>query len=336
MIPLPAPPARVLIVRLSALGDLVFCSALLAGLRRAWPRAHLAWLVGAPLAGLLRDDPRLDEVIALPLDAPLAALRQVRGLSRFDLVIDAQGLLKTRALARLVPATQRVGFASREPGAALLDRCVEKGGDIADIASEYRFLAQVLTGENDPGPPRFELAAERQRAADPLLREPQLAPGFVALCPYTTRPQKHWMEDYWPRLAQMLAARGLRCAVLGGPAERPAAQRLLSAMPEGSVNLAGLTPLHLLPPVLAQAGLVIGVDTGLTHLGVALQRPTLALFGSTCPYTRGARSPLRVLYDGLPCAPCKRRPTCGGRYDCLRAITPERVAGAAFALLETA
>ena len=195
--------------------------------------------------------------------------------------------------------------------------------------------ALALAAATALGAAGFAQAADDTRgAALGLLYEQNLAPGFVALCPYTTRPQKHWVNGYWPRLAHALAEGGQVCAVLGGSAERESAQRLVSGLPAGSVNLAGQTPLHLLPAVLEQAGLVIGVDTGLTHIGVALERPTLALFGSTCPYTRGASSPLQVMYDALPCAPCKRRPTCGGRFDCLRGLTPERVAVAAQRLLE--
>lgn len=328
-------PRRILIVRISALGDLVFCSALLDGLRRAFPQAHLSWLVQPRFAGLLEGDARIDRVLRLP-----EKLRDIRDLLRgqapFDWVIDAQGLLKTRLLARLAPAARRIGFASKEPGAFLMHECWPKGGALADIASEYRHLAQVLTGE-DPGAPRLHPQPAERDAADAFLAAQDTAPGFIALCPFTTRPQKHWMEDYWPRLAQQLHARGHGpLALLGGPADRAAADRILAHMPPGTRDWVAATPLRLLPALLARAQLVVGVDTGLTHIGIAVRRPVVALFGSTCPYTRGAPdAPLRVMYDALPCSPCRRRPTCNGAFTCLRDLTPERVAQAALALLET-
>ncbi|HEY9546087.1 MAG TPA: glycosyltransferase family 9 protein, partial [Solimonas sp.] len=95
----------------------------------------------------------------------------------------------------------------------------------------------------------------------------------------------------------------------------------------------GETRLAELPAWLAAAKLVIGVDTGLTHIGIAVGTPTVALFGSTCPYRQGADSPLIVMYDALPCAPCRRHPTCDGRFDCMRGLTPQRVAIAATQLL---
>ncbi|MGQ0622202.1 MAG: glycosyltransferase family 9 protein [Panacagrimonas sp.] len=333
------PPRRILIVRISALGDLVFCTSLLQGLRRAYPNAHIAWLAQPGFAGVLEDDARLSELIRLPAQAfafPagwLATRRFLAGLEPFDWVIDAQGLLKTRLLARGVPATHRLGFASGEPGKFLVDRLIEKGGDIAEISSEYRFLAHALTGR-DPGAPSLFPTLPPRRRVHEQMREAKLHAGFVALCPFTTRPQKHWMEEYWPDLAMRLIPKGLwPCVLFGGPADRAAAQRLMARMPAGTVDLVGKTAVPDLPAWLEQAGLVIGVDTGLTHIGVALQRPVLALFGSTCPYTRGADSPLRVMFDALPCAPCRRHPTCGGAFTCMRQLTPDRVAAAAFELL---
>lgn len=332
-------PRRILIVRISALGDLVFCTSLLQGLRRAHPNAHIAWLAQPGFAGVLEDDARLSELIRLPAKpfafpaGLLATRRFLAALEPFDWVIDAQGLLKTRVLASWVRAGHRMGFASREPGKFLMDRLIEKGGDIAEISSEYRFLAHALTG-HEPGAPSLFPTLPMRRRVHQQMRDAKLHAGFVALCPFTTRPQKHWMEEYWPDLAMRLIPQGLWPSVIfGGPADRVAAQRLMARMPTGTVNLVGKTVVPDLPAWLEQAGLVIGVDTGLTHIGVAVQRPVLALFGSTCPYTRGTDSPLRVMYDALPCAPCQRRPTCGGKFTCMRNLTPERVAAAAFELL---
>ncbi|SFF47864.1 heptosyltransferase-1 [Fontimonas thermophila] len=335
----PAEPSRILIVRLSALGDLVFCTSLLDGLRRRFPDAHIAWLAQSGFAGVLHEDPRVDEVIAIPKDtlsSPSALLRLRHRLHarRYDWVIDAQGLAKSRLLASLAGG-HRIGFRSKEPLEWLLHERIDKGGNPADIASEYRFLAEMLTGVR-AGPPQLPVSDRAAARVAAALRTHGLAPGFVALCPFTTRPQKHWPDTHWPALAQALVAAGLGpCVVFGGPAERARAEQLVAQMPPGSVNLAGSTALPDLAAWLMQARLVVGVDTGLTHIGIAVRRPTVALFGSTCPYTGGADTPLAVLYDALPCAPCKRRPTCGGAWTCMRQLTPERVVAAALRLCET-
>ena len=322
------PPQRILIVRISALGDIVFCTSLLAGLRANFPQAHIAWLADSMLGGILEGDPRLDRIIRIPssrlkgVSGMFSVCRALRDETPFDWVIDAQGLLKSRLLARSVRARRYIGFDSKEPGGFLFHRRFAKGGDPGLISSEYRFLSAELNGP-DPGPPQLtvtETAAER--AAD-LLAEFKLPSGFVALAPFTTRPQKHWVEAYWGQLAHALVAAGLGpCVILGGPQDRAAAARIMATMPLGSVDLSGATPLADVPAVIASSSLLIGVDTGLTHIGIAVGKPVLALFGSTLPYTGGASSPLRVLSLSLPCSPCKRRPTCNGTFTCMRDLQP--------------
>ena len=321
MNPRPSPPRRILIVRISALGDIVFCTSLLEGLRRAHPQAYIAWLAEPTLAGILEGDPRLDELIRLPADglASLAGLLRTRRLlareQKFDWVVDAQGLFKTRVLCRLVKARRRFGFASKEPGAFLMDELIPKDGEPGAIGREYRYLARQLDAGTDPGAPRLLPATPARQSATQIMQGTRLAPGFIALCPFTTRPQKHWREAYWGQLAHRLREQGLGpFALFGSPADREAAQRILSGMPDDTVDLVGATRISDLPALLEHARLVIGVDTGLTHIGSAVRRPTIALFGSTRPYTHGAESPLRVLYHDLPCAPCRRNPTCGGVF----------------------
>ncbi|HKY91071.1 MAG TPA: glycosyltransferase family 9 protein, partial [Nevskiaceae bacterium] len=190
-------PRRILVVRISALGDIVFATSLLEGLRNAFPEAWIAWLAQPGFAGILEGDPRVSEILRTP-PAPIGSFgalralrRQLRDLEPFDWVLDAQGLFKSRLVARMPKAKQRIGFESKEPGGFFMDRLVEKGGDPADISSEYRHLAQVLTGV-DPGPPRLHPSAAARDRVAAALQARGLAPGFVALCPFTTRPQKHW------------------------------------------------------------------------------------------------------------------------------------------------
>lgn len=337
-LPIRGTQPRILIVRLSALGDVVFATALLASLRQRWSQAYIAWLLQESVAGLLESEVapggRLDERIAVPAKiyqspSALRELRRKLRVRKFDWVLDVQGLLKSRVLAGLSPGATRVGFESSEPGGFLLDHRLPKGGDARDISSEYRHFAIELTGL-DPGPPRLPVHATNAETVAAAMRGYGLQPGFIALCPFTTRPQKHWFEEHWASTARLLSpAHQRRCVIFGGPGDRTAAARMMREMPAGSLDLSGQTRLADLPGWLSQAGVVIGVDTGLTHIGIAVQRPVVALFGSTRPYTQGADSPLTVLYEDLSCAPCKRRPTCDGRWTCMRQLSPARVAAAA-------
>lgn len=332
-VPLPeARPPRILIVRLSSIGDLVFTTSLLRALRAAWPEARIGWLVRREMAAWLRADPDVDEVQVWDPPRtrhPLAWWRALLGLRRelrradYDLAIDAQGLLKSRVLCRLSAARWRVGFDSKEPGGFLLHARVPKGGHADWISSEYRDLAERLTGAS--APPRLRLPA-----ADKAL--PQ---GLAVLCPFTTRPQKHWFDDYWPQLAAMLKTQlGLGAVILGGPGDREHAARLAAACPAGTLNLAGETSLVEAAQTIARSAVLIGVDTGLTHMGIAQAVPTVALFGSTVPYRCGGAGPMTVLYDERDCSPCRRRPSCDGAFTCMRELTPGRAFEAARQLLQ--
>ena len=357
-------PKRILIIRLSAIGDIVFASPLIAALRRAYPQAHLAWLAQPECEPLLRHHPDLDQVILWPrgewralwrerrwreLGRRVRALRAELRRQRFDLALDLQGLLKSGLLAWLSGARERVGLGSREGSQWLMTRVVPRGGDPRAIGSEYRFLAERL-GLFDlsglpglPGLPRegFPMAlapGEEDRAfARDLIARQGWGSGYVVICPFTTRPQKHWFEERWTELAARLHQElGLPVLMLGGPADREAAariaQRTATAGP-GLTDLAGGTSLLQAAALIEASRLVIGVDTGLGHMGIAFGRPSLLLFGSTRPYLDTGRANARVLYHPLPCSPCKRRPTCGGRYDCMRRIEVDEVLAAARDLL---
>ena len=354
-------PKRILIIRLSAIGDIVFASPLIAALRRAYPQAHLAWLAQPECEPLLRHHPDLDQVILWPrgewralwrerrwreLGGRVRALRAELRRQRFDLVLDLQGLLKSGLLAWLSGARERVGLGSREGSRWLMTRVVPRGGDPRAIGSEYRFLAErlgLLGLPGLPGLPRegFPMAlapGEEDRAfARDLIARQGWGSGYVVICPFTTRPQKHWFEERWTELAARLRQElGLPVLMLGGPADREAAariaQRTATAGP-GLTDLAGGTSLLQAAALIEASRLVIGVDTGLGHMGIAFGRPSLLLFGSTRPYLDTGRANARVLYHPLPCSPCKRRPTCGGSYDCMRRIEVDEVLGAASDLL---
>ncbi len=116
--------------------------------------------------------------------------------------------------------------------------------------------------------------------------------------------------------------------ILGGPDDRAAAGAL-AADRERVLPLAGHTSLGTAVALVHGAGLLVGVDTGLTHTGIAAGVPTVVLFGSTFPYHDFEGDRFRALYKRLPCSPCKRRPTCGGRFECMSAIGADEVAAAA-------
>ena len=336
----------ILVVRLSAIGDIVFASPLVAALRRRWPEARIAWLVQPECAALLDRHPDLDAVIVCPLRhwqrlwrerryrelwAGIRTLRANLHEQDFDLALDLQGLLKSGLLTWLSGARERIGLGSREGSQWLMTRRLPRGGDSRLIGSEYRFLAESLALPIADG---FRMAVHYGEAeaafAESVIARESLANGYAVFCPFTTRPQKHWIEERWARLAHRVRDElGLVPVLLGGPGDREAARRIADAADDQLIDLTGQTSLTEAAALIDRAALLIGVDTGLSHMGIAFDTPSLLLFGSTCPYLDTTRAKARVLYHPLSCSPCKRRPTCDGRFDCMRAIEADEILRAA-------
>lgn len=202
---------RILLVRLSAIGDIVFASPLVAAFRRAYPDAHIAWLAQAECAPLLAHHPDLDEVIIWPYREWRRLLRDRRwgtlahevwaflcGLRnrRFDLAVDLQGLLKSGVLTRLSGAPARVGLGSGEGSQRLMTRVIHRGGDRDRIGSEYLYLAETLGLPVDGFAMAIHYGA---RVAGEGLNG-----GHAVLCPFTTRPRKPWVAKCWAELTRRL------------------------------------------------------------------------------------------------------------------------------------
>jgi heptosyltransferase-1 len=349
---LPAP--RILIIRLSALGDVVMASGLIPAIRALHPEAHLAWLTEPPAAPLLQHNPGLNEVIVWPKERwkqlwkarqwgallkELRAFRHKLRSERFDLVLDAQGLLKSGVCAWLTGAPRRIGLLSREGSQFLVHETIAPPTAEVDdgMSREYRFLAQYLGAPASAFWPSLVPGQTATQAAQKALQAqglgPSGSPQHVVIAPFTTRAQKHWFNDHWQALISQMQEQGLAVVMLGGPSDTAEAAKLTTQCP-GLINLVGQLKLNESAAVIASSRLMVGVDTGLTHMGTAFKRPTVALFGSTRPYLDGRTPSTHVMYDALSCSPCRRHPTCAGRFDCMRQLTPQRVWQSAQTLME--
>ena len=341
---------RILIIRPSAIGDIIMASPMIRVLRKARPQAYIAWLADESVRGLLDHHPDLNEVIYWSKERwrnqikslhILDLLSEVRQLSadlkqrRFDLAIDAQGLLRSRLLARISGAAVRIGLDSREPGRILMTQIVSRGDDKRPMSSEYRQLMCALGFEPEAFAPEIVLSQKDQEAAASKLRALEINKRFVLFCPFTTRSHKHWFPARWAEMAKYIATHfDLPILMLGSMRDSEAGRRIQALADVPIRDLIGQTTLPEAAAIVAQAALVIGVDTGMTHMGTAFRRPTIALFGATCPYLHTPSADTIVLYVRQTCSPCKRKPTCQGRYDCMGAITVKQASMAAHSLLE--
>jgi len=351
----------VVLVRLGARGDVVFASPLVRALRSRHPGARIIWVVEPAAADLIRHHPLVDRVVVWPRSLWSGALRQghlptltreVRGFAAAlreegaDLAVDLHGLLRSAAVARLTGAREIIGLGAREGSGLLVDRVISRdGGDPSRISSEYLHLARELGWDTEAFHCEVHPGASDRAGAQAHRTRLGLEEPYAILAPFTTRPQKHWREERWAPLAIRIQEEvGLRPVMLGGPADREAAARIMGAVDSTSgslpggrdlVDLVGGTTLGEAAALVEGASLVVGVDTGLTHLGVAMDRPVVALFGSTLPYTHAPGRRLEVLHEPMHCSPCRTRPSCGGAFTCMGLLEVDRVTSAILRVLDS-
>ncbi len=319
------PPARVLIIKPSAIGDVVHALPVLNLIRRRWPTAHVSWLVTPACAGLIEGHPQLDEVV--PFDrkrfgrawrnpaaaAALAAFHADLRRRQFDLVIDLQGLFRSGWLGFSTGAKVRVGTSTdREFGWAFHTHVAPVGGRERHAVDRYLALAEHLGLGSGPVEFIFPTDDADRAAVAPLLP----AGPFAVLVPTTNWATKRWPAERLAELVRPLRDRfGLASVVAGVPG---------SPVVPGAIDLSGRTTLRQLTAVLERASLVIAPDTGPMHIAAALGRPLVTVFGPTDPARTGpyGRSDSVVRLD-IPCSPCFSRRCV--HQTCLRSLPIEPV-----------
>lgn len=327
---------RLLLIKMSSLGDVVHTLAALSDARRILPGLRVDWVVEEGLAEIPAWHPAVERVIPIGLRRWRRAWRATRGErrafkerireTRYDLVLDAQGLFKSALVARLArgPIWGLDRHSAREPLAALA-----YGHRIAVDKAQHAVprLRQLFAAALGYEPPASEVdyGIDRNRLpASPYEADLLFLHG-------TTWATKHWPETYWQALAARAAQAGRRVLLpWGDDTERTRAERIAAAAPHAVEVLPRLS-LGELAGVLGGVRAVVGVDTGLAHLAAALGAPSVTLYGPTRPDRTGTYGSGQLhLSAEFPCAPCMNR-ICTYREPaevqpaCFGTLPPERV-----------
>ncbi len=290
-----ADPARILIIRPSALGDVCRTVPVLATLRRAWPDADIDWVVQSDFAAAIASHPALTEVVSFPRrdfgrwwrnPATAAALhRWLRELRRrrYDVVYDCQGLGRSGLMTWATRAPRRVGLRSARE-LAWLGYTVRHPAPRAVHTVEQMMSIPVAEGLEPVYDMRLYLAdadrswwAEHARPAD--------GQPYAVLAPTSRWPAKRWPQPSWTALLGPLAERGLgRVVLVGAPSEHDqVAEIIAKAPPDTIVDLVGRTSIGRLMAVVAGAALVVANDSAPLHMAVGFARPCVGLYGPTDP-----------------------------------------------------
>ncbi|MBI3909327.1 MAG: glycosyltransferase family 9 protein [Armatimonadetes bacterium] len=336
---------RILLVRLSAIGDVVVTTPVSRALRAAFPDAWLAWLVEPKARDVVEGNRYLDEVIVWQRHSEEPALKTLatslllaRRLRReaFDAVIDFQGLLRSALVSCLSGARWRIGnLGTREPaerfynirvpkpaGFSSRQRCLDLLRPLGVRCADRRMVLPI--GEQD------------RAAAANLLRQSREDPSapYACLVPASTWPHKHWLDERWSEVADRLAEElGMHSVLLGGPQDRDRTARIAAGARTRPADLGGRTTLNQAAAVLEGARVAIVVDTGLMHIAVAVGTPTVALCGASWWPGFQDYENFCLLRTPMPCSPCLRHPICRA-VDCMRAIQAADPVTAARRLLE--
>ncbi len=312
---------KILIVRVSSLGDVVHNMPMVADIRRHFPAVQIDWVVEEAYTSLVRLNPHVLNVIPIALRrwrktlfsaatrAEIAAFRRQLQAERYDVVFDTQGLLKTSVvmrMARLADHGRRVGLANAtegsgyEPLSRIFHDLSVPVGRRTHAVMRARLVAAGALGYQVEGEPDFALQAP-QPARWPWMPETP----YAVFLHGTARAAKQWPPAQWIRLGQDLAARGLPVLLPWGSArEQAAAQQLAAGIP-GGVVLPAL-PLMQAVSLVQQARLVVGLDTGLTHIAAAYGKPTVELYCDSPRWkTEGNWSPHIVNLGDLGAPPAE-------------------------------
>ena len=282
---------KILIIKTSSLGDCVHCLPVLADIRACHPQAEIHWLVEEAYAPLLRLHPELAQVWPVAWRRwrkSLYAPRTWREMSQFwqrlqsqhyDWVIDTQGLLKSAVLAMLTHSKHRVGYnrhSIREAWASWFYSQRYAVSRTLHAVPRNRALVAAALGVNIPDTPtHYGLPQAHVAQQDVVL-------GLHG----SAHAAKHWPLAQWVTLGQALASQNLTlCLPWGDEAERQLAQRIATL-----VKGAQVLPRCALPElltVISRARVAVGVDSGLTHLALALGLPTVGIYCATAPTLNG-------------------------------------------------
>ncbi|MBN1365579.1 MAG: lipopolysaccharide heptosyltransferase II [Syntrophaceae bacterium] len=330
---------NILIVKLSAIGDVIHTLPSLAELRRLYPDAHITWVVEEDAADLVNNHPFLDAVlvsrrkswirdfrngrIKQPLREIISFIRTLRQ-RRYDLVIDFHGLFKSSVIVFFSGGKRKLGYDSLQElsGLFLNEKIAENMNKHA--VERYLDFPRYLGAKTENA--QFVLPPDKkdEEEAKNLIHKYNLEEKkFIAISPIALWETKLWDNKKFACLADLINNE-MRMKVIFTGSEKKPIESITSLMTTEGINLGGMTTLLNLACIYKKARLVITTDSGPMHLAAAVGTPVIALFGPTDPARTGPYgSGHEIIRTKIDCSPCflKSCPT----KKCMEDISCEQV-----------
>jgi len=348
---------KILLIRLRLIGDVVFTTPLIRALKRAYPDAHLTYLVEPQALAVVRENPHLDEVIVAPRRSGVARLADDLRLAgrlrreHYDIVLDLHGGPRSAWLAWLSRAPVRIGY--EIPGRTwMYTRAVARPRVLRrrhSVVNQWDLL-EAIDGwpSGGPSPARDAVEMSLDRGADAQVARRLEAAGVTAAHELVVvhvsagNPFRRWPEPAFVALVSGLArgSAARRVVLSSGPSDREAAAKIGAAARQSLGAAAdrildvGEFDLAELRALIERSRLFIGGDSGPLHIAATTSTPIVGIYGPTEPARsapwRDPRFPTEsVEIAGLPCRPCDQRVCEPGDFRCLTTLKPEDVLSAA-------
>ena len=336
---------NILVVKLSAIGDVIHALPVSYAVKETFPEAHLTWVVEPTAYGILEGNPFIDNIILFEKKR----FRTVRGFleefrpfrhelraRKYDAALDLQGLFKSAAIVAQSGAKLRLGTANMREGSAYVSHPIKGAHASGHIVERYLDVARALGCRVDEV--RFPVAVSPAEAAsaDALLAAEGVREDnrFAVLAIGANWPNKRWPVKYFAVLADWLYSEKLIPVLVGGGRLDESLVRDIETLTEvPPVNLVGRTSLKKLAHIFKRADLVLGGDTGPVHLAAGLGTKTVMLMGPTDANRNGPYGQQENAME-IPrsCKACWKR-RCPKGLDCLAILSVEEVKGKIRAVL---
>ncbi len=335
---------KVLIIKMSSMGDVIHTLPALTDAKSIYPDITFDWVVEPGFAEIPSWHPAVAQIIAAPLrrwrkapwqtfkEGSFAAFTKSLRAKHYDLVIDAQGLLKSAFISRLAKG-KRVGFNYESAREKVASFFYQQGFAVPwqqhAVERVRQLFAQALDYALPQTPPQYGVQVSRLPAVT-------YGANTIFLLHGTTWPTKHWPQAYWEQLAYLVAKSGYQVLLpWGNEQEKARATAIRQYCHNHLVDLLPtVLPKHSLAELttlLSQASGVVAVDTGLGHIAAAMAVPTVSLYGPTSPQLTGAYGPWQHhIKSTFACSPCFSRECQQGKGfavmpPCFESMTPKTV-----------
>lgn len=321
---------KILMVKLSAIGDVIHTLPALNALRAHDPGAHITWLVEEAASDLVVGHRALDRVLisrrkawvrgimtgdaAGSLRETAVFLRHLRD-TQYDMILDFHGLLKSSILVALARGKRKIGFGQgmehMEKSHLFLNERIPAVSMEHHALKRQLMLLEALGIRCDTVVYHVPIGAADRKAAETLLKSQGIFPGaaYVAVNPGAKWKSKLWPPERFAACVDALMHRySMRTVFTGSREDIPLVEAIRSRMSEQAASLAGKTSLKILGALFENAACVLSTDTGPMHLAGAVGAPVVALFGPTAPWRTGPfGGSHRVVRTRMECSPCFKR-----------------------------